>query len=187
MLLHVPDTPTEERYRPVWQPGAQCLELDYREANNSSLRKRSKRKCHHDFESRQEGTGQISGESEGKRRWNEHRGCKPSSSEAGRRSLGKNRRRNNQEGAKPRKFCRNKGQQHPLKRITQLSEWDDLSRLAGSQIAEDPGRVRTAQRSKSRSNAPISVARFLLEVVEVRFNKGLIVRSELNRGRQSGK
>jgi hypothetical protein len=40
-------------------------------------------KCHHDFESRQEGTGQISGESEGKRRWNEHRGCKPSSSEAG--------------------------------------------------------------------------------------------------------
>jgi hypothetical protein len=150
-------------------------------------------KCHHDFESRQEGTsrkegtGQISGESEGKRRWNEHRGCKPSSSEAGRRSLGKNRRRNNQEGAKPRKFCRNKGQQHPLKRITQLSEWDDLSRLAGSQIAEDPGRVRTAQRSKSRSNASISVARFLLEVVEVRFNKGLIVRSELNRGRQSGK
>ena len=71
--------------------------------------------------------------------------------------------------------------------LTQLSEWDDLSRLASSQIEEDPGRVRTAQRSKSRSNAPTSVAKFLLEVVEVRFNKGLIVRPQLNRGRQSGK
>jgi len=31
------DAPTEERYRPVWEPGGQCLELDYSEANISTV------------------------------------------------------------------------------------------------------------------------------------------------------
>jgi hypothetical protein len=42
-----------------------------------------------------------------------------------------------------------------------------------SQVAEDPERIRTTQCCEARGGAPASVTKFLLELLEVRFHKGL--------------
>ena len=42
-----------------------------------------------------------------------------------------------------------------------------------SQVAEDPERIRTTQCCEVRGGAPAFVTKFLLELGEVRFDKGL--------------
>jgi hypothetical protein len=42
-----------------------------------------------------------------------------------------------------------------------------------SQVAEDPEHIRTTQCREARGGAPASVTKFLLELLEVRFDKGL--------------